>query len=54
MIDKLGRLDQLVAMIDDENLREEITDIFFEVLIYYGKDLLTSELADNVRSEIES
>ena len=36
MIEKLKRLDQLVEMIDDENLKEEIIDIMFETFTYYA------------------
>ena len=40
MIDKLERLDQLIAMIDDENLREEITDITLKILIEIDEEKL--------------
>jgi len=44
LIDKLKELDQLVAKIGDENLKDEITNIFFEVLIYYGEEKIREEL----------
>lgn len=44
MINKLKDLEKLVAKIGDENLKDEIANIFFEVLIYYGEDKLKKEL----------
>ena len=44
MISKLEELDKLVAMIDDENLKEEIIDKFLEILIHYGEEKLKEEL----------
>ena len=44
MISKLEELDKLVAMIGDENLKEEIIDKFLEILIHYGEEKLKEEL----------
>lgn len=51
MIDKLQKLDQLAAMIDDENLKEEIIDIFFEIFIYYAdREKLKGEILNHTSS----
>lgn len=44
MIKKLNDLDELLRRIDDEDLREEIHQNIFELLIYIGKEKLFEEV----------
>ncbi len=51
MLKKIKQLDKKLSMIDDENLREEIIDIFFEILISLGKEEIKSELIRLLESQ---